>query len=124
MTEDEMEALILSADVIVIPYKKFFQSGIAIRSVEHGIPVVGPKASSLTELFGSDSRLLADDGRRRTGESRWAEAVRWAVSSGRPETESAGQRLWAKTDRAWAAWIQNVLGARRSAKETAVDSVS
>jgi GT2 family glycosyltransferase len=124
VTEDEMEALILSADVIVIPYKKFFQSGIAIRSVEHGIPVVGPKSSSLTEMFGSDSRLLADDGRRRTGESRWAEAVRWGVTSGRPETASAGQRLWAKTDRAWAAWIQNVLGARRSAKETAVDSVS
>lgn len=120
VTEDEMENLVASSDVIVIPYKKFFQSGIAIRSVEHGVPVVGPKASSLTELFGEASQLLAEDGRKSSGESRWAQAVLWAISNGRLETEVAGQNVWAKTDRAWAEWILNVVSSRRSRKDASL----
>jgi len=120
VTEDEMESLVSSADVIVIPYKKFFQSGIAIRSVEHGIPVVGPESSSLTEIFGNSSRLLAGDGRMPSGESRWAEAVKWAISSGRPETEAAGKALWSQTDRAWGNWISTVAGTSRGRKAASV----
>jgi hypothetical protein len=39
-SEDEFDALIRTADAIVVPYLEYFQSGVAIRALENLIPVV------------------------------------------------------------------------------------
>lgn len=70
--EDELDALIRHSDVIVIPYSRFYQSGIAIRALENCTAVVGPADSSLVEVFGRDSKTLVSDGN-------WREAVAEAL---------------------------------------------
>jgi glycosyltransferase involved in cell wall biosynthesis len=56
--EEKLEELIRESAVIVVPYKRFYQSGVAIRSVELGTAVVGPGGTSLDELLGFGSPLL------------------------------------------------------------------
>lgn len=68
--EDELSGLIAACDCVVIPYRRYFQSGIAVRSLESGVRVVGPRTEHLVELFGSDWPGLVDDG------DAWADAVR------------------------------------------------
>ncbi|GAB2888719.1 hypothetical protein [Nocardioides pacificus] len=50
VAEDVMDELIRTSLVILIPYRRFFQSGIAVRALECGTPVVGPRDSWLAEL--------------------------------------------------------------------------
>ncbi|PZF62868.1 hypothetical protein DEJ33_15295 [Curtobacterium sp. MCPF17_047] len=59
--EDELDDLIRSASVVLIPYRRFFQSGIAVRCLELGTPVVGPRNSSLRELLATHEELLAGE---------------------------------------------------------------
>ncbi|WIB36517.1 MULTISPECIES: glycosyltransferase [unclassified Curtobacterium] len=73
VSEAEMEELISSAWTVLIPYRRFYQSGIAVRCLELGTPVVGPADSSLSALLRSAPSLLAG--------SRHEEWVR-AVQSG------------------------------------------
>ena len=56
--EPEVEQLLLSATVVLIPYTRYFQSGVATRCVELGVPVVGSRTQSLEDLLGIDSGLL------------------------------------------------------------------
>ncbi len=72
VSETELARLISESAAIVIPYDRFYQSGIAIRAMESGVPVVGPRASSLSEIFGHAAANLADDD--------WGAAVTFAVS--------------------------------------------
>lgn len=52
--EDEFTALIESSDCVVVPYDSFFQSGVAVRCFEAGVPVVAPKHEQITQLYGDD----------------------------------------------------------------------
>jgi hypothetical protein len=62
--EEEFDATIQQSSVVLIPYRRFYQSGVAIRALEQDVPVVGPRASVLSEIFGAESSLLAGpDGR-------------------------------------------------------------
>jgi GT2 family glycosyltransferase len=98
VSESNMDELIASSDVVLIPYRRFFQSGIAIRCLEHGIPVVGPARSSLEDLYGSNSPLLV------THPDDWARAVAHALSGGREEAVAAAGRWWTRARAAWSDW--------------------
>jgi hypothetical protein len=52
LSEAELDARIGQADAVLIPYARFYQSGIAVRAVELGVPVVGPDHPFLAELLG------------------------------------------------------------------------
>jgi hypothetical protein len=54
--------MIAESDAVLIPYRRFFQSGVAVRALEGGVPVVGPHDSSLSELLGPDCQWLVRDG--------------------------------------------------------------
>jgi hypothetical protein len=98
VTEEEMEELISSSDVVLVPYKRFFQSGIAIRCLENRTPFVGPAGSSLDELYGGASSMLA----REPGE--WVAAIRYAIDQGREETTRAGWSWRSRCEKAWSRW--------------------
>lgn len=52
--EHEFSALLESSDCVVIPYDSFFQSGVAVRCLEAGVPVVAPRHEHIAELYGDD----------------------------------------------------------------------
>jgi hypothetical protein len=52
--EDEFTALVESSDCVVIPYDSFFQSGVAVRCLETGVPVVAPHHEHIAQLYGDD----------------------------------------------------------------------
>lgn len=58
--EDELDDLLGSAWVLLLPYKNYFQSGIAIRALEQGTLTVGPRSSFLEALYGSSSTFMVD----------------------------------------------------------------
>lgn len=76
--EAEMDRLILTSSSVVIPYSRFYQSGIAIRALELGCPVVGPSDSSLADIYGADAENLTHDGR-------WGDAVLFATQQSAAE---------------------------------------
>lgn len=118
LPEDEMTAAIATSDVLVIPYVRFFQSGIAIRGLEHGVPVVGPRQTSLAAIFGSDSKLLVENDSSDPGAA-WCGAIEWAVTGGREEALAASRNVLAGTIAEWSAWLHSdALGISSTGSET------
>lgn len=106
VSERELDALVASSDAIVIPYLRFYQSGIAIRALESNKPVVGRASTSLADLYGKDSKLLVREDPE-TGvvhAGAWAEAVRYAVTEGREEAFSVAREYHAAAVSEWRAW--------------------
>jgi hypothetical protein len=52
--EHDFTALVESSDCVVIPYDLFFQSGVAVRCLEAGVPVVAPRHEHIAQLYGDD----------------------------------------------------------------------
>ncbi|SDE19519.1 hypothetical protein SAMN05421872_116117 [Nocardioides lianchengensis] len=73
--ETTLDRLIAQSSVILIPYTRFFQSGIAVRAVEVGTPVVGPRDSWLSELLPNRSEELPAG----NDPTIWAESIRKAA---------------------------------------------
>jgi GT2 family glycosyltransferase len=95
ISEKEMDDVIAESAAVVIPYKRFFQSGVAFRALESAVPVVGVNGSSLDDLFGSDSGLLVSPGQK------WSDAVQVAIRSGRSQAEAAARSWRARCVEAW-----------------------
>lgn len=53
LSESEFEGYLRKSKVLILPYVHYFQSGVAIRAVECGTPVVGLDHPFLRELLGS-----------------------------------------------------------------------
>jgi GT2 family glycosyltransferase len=101
--EDELVTMFAESDAVVIPYKNFYQSGIAIRALEAGVPFVGPRDSVLADVVGRDSRLLVSDG----DPSLWTEAIKYAVTDeGKAEARIAAARWRELSISAWTSWVE------------------
>lgn len=101
--EEQLEKKFLRSDAIVIPYKNFYQSGIAIRALENGVPFVGPKDSVLAEILGHGSELLVD-GNNSNG---WLDALHHATTEdGRREAIYAAARWRARAVKEWTDWYK------------------
>lgn len=101
--EDELEELIASSDTIVIPYKRFYQSGIAMRALEHGVPIVGRVGTSLGKLYGPQSRLLVAADHVLPGQEveTWVSAIEYAMGQGRTETVLAAKLFHEEASESW-----------------------
>ncbi|WP_136642344.1 glycosyltransferase [Subtercola vilae] len=86
--EEELDNLIETSTAIVIPYKRFYQSAIAIRALERETPIVGPAGTSLADLLGPDSGLLVRDS------TDWARAVGYATSPEGHDEVVAAATAW------------------------------
>jgi len=101
VTEDRLAELMAGSSAVVIPYSNFFQSGIAIRALELGVPFVGPRESVLAEMVGQESKLLVSEGPK----TLWTDAVNYAITAGPPEAASAAE-LWRRQNlTAWSRWL-------------------
>lgn len=111
VTESELDELIATSDAIIIPYKRFYQSGIAIRALEQAVPIVGRAGTSLRGLYGPQSRLLVTESgeQRDTSIDSWLRAIEHAVDQGRTEAALAGKLFHADASRDWAALYRNWL---------------
>ncbi|MBF4457332.1 glycosyltransferase [Pseudoclavibacter sp. VKM Ac-2867] len=61
VSEEELDRLVASAGAVLVPYTKYWQSGLAIRAAEHSVPVVGAAGGFLDELLGTDNPGLVAD---------------------------------------------------------------
>lgn len=107
VSEEELDSLIRSSDAIVIPYRRFYQSGIAMRALELGTPVVGRSGTSLDEVFGVNSKLLVP-ANLETGaelELEWSRALRYAMDRGAEVAQDAAQRRFRAVTDEWSAWL-------------------
>jgi glycosyltransferase involved in cell wall biosynthesis len=98
VTEKQLDQLISSSTAVLIPYKRFYQSGIAIRCMEHSVPVIGPANSSLADLLGANTDLLV------VGKD-WATAVQGAMNSPNSVHDSA-QSWRSRAVAEWSAWLE------------------
>ena len=96
VSEEEFDTGLRAAGVILVPYRRFYQSGVAIRALEVGTPVVGPRQSVLSSVVGPKSPWLADDDVKS-----WTEAIRSSLSS---SAEDIAMTRKAYTDAAIAGW--------------------
>ncbi|MFS0729012.1 hypothetical protein ABC270_02915 [Curtobacterium sp. 1P10AnD] len=93
--EAALDELIAAAGVVLVPYRRFYQSGVAIRSLELGTPAVGPAGSSMTDLY-PDDRYLAGD----PVES-WCAAIERAAAAPRDGTAALARAADARAREAW-----------------------
>ena len=103
VTESQLDDLIESSDVVLIPYRRFYQSGIAIRCLEHGISVVGPAGTSLDDLLGVGSHLLVRASRDPAAE--WWRAIDYATASRGEEAEAAARNWRQRALRSWSDFL-------------------
>ncbi len=96
--EAEFSHRIAEADVVLIPYTRFYQSGVAIRCLEAGVPVVGPVDSSLAELLGSDSGWLV-----RSGD--WMGAVHYALEDTGAKVYEVALDAYEAATQGWRDWL-------------------
>lgn len=96
VTEDEFDERIIGSTVVLIPYTRFFQSGVAIRALEHRVPFVGPRGSTLADLVGADSPLLAGPHHQD-----WIESIRYAATMPTEELEDVRLRYLEQAQRSW-----------------------
>lgn len=109
VAESELDMLISSSSAVLIPYKRFYQSGIAIRALENGTPVVGRAGTSLDALYGADSKLLVREGSDGdTGDvAAWVAAVKYATSVGAFEAVEAGRQHFNDVAADWQQWLRS-----------------
>lgn len=54
LTEAELDRRMLRSTAIILPYRHYYQSGIAVRAIELGVPIVANEHPFVTELLGPD----------------------------------------------------------------------
>lgn len=96
--EAELDDLIRSASVVLIPYRRFFQSGVAVRCLETGTPFVGPSDSSLSDLLSERLDLLAE-----SSSADWIRAIRAALGVSEHEMTSISAQARGRAAHEWAA---------------------
>jgi hypothetical protein len=102
LSEQEFCDEIASASLVLIPYRRFFQSGVAVRCVEMGIPFVGPKGSSLDQLVGSDSVMVQDI----DDKDAWVDAIQKVFTMGHAEIAPLMDRYLNSCCSRWSEWLR------------------
>jgi len=100
VAEDQFDALVRTSDAVLIPYSRFFQSGVAVRALEWTVPVVGPARSSLRIALGEDSPWLVRDGD-------WMPALTAAVEAQRDVVASSALALYERVIKDWSGLLES-----------------
>jgi glycosyltransferase involved in cell wall biosynthesis len=101
LTEHEFETEIRSAAAIVIPYQKYWQSGVAIQALEQEIPVVGAATAFLRTLFDEDYPGLVRAG---SSAAAWLAAIS-AVVDHPPDLWLLRKRYQDEVDKSWSSQL-------------------
>jgi hypothetical protein len=104
LPESELDQQIGGSAAVLIPYSHFYQSGIAVRALELGVPVVGPRHPFLIDLFGDQWPGLISTGQ---GAAAWADGLALVTrSSAGLTTRSAAFRD--RCEREWADYLRRL----------------
>lgn len=95
LSEAELTAEVSGASAVMLPYEYYFQSGIAVRAFEQGVPVVAARHEFIEALYGSDWPGLVDG----PDAESWVAAAMRAANT-RVATDSAARQTFLD---AWAA---------------------
>jgi glycosyltransferase involved in cell wall biosynthesis len=88
LTEDEFHSLLSSSAVLLLPYRYYFQSEVALRALESGVPIVGRQTGFLRSIFGTDfPGAIANWDEP----SDWLAAIESAISSRSVQLEAAAK---------------------------------
>jgi hypothetical protein len=98
VSESEFDSLITESSVVLVPYLRFFQSGVAIRCLERGTPVVGSRTSSLANLLGAENSWLV-------GDEPWKRAVEAAIQTNSAETFRVAMSAYSQVLEQWRVWF-------------------
>lgn len=94
LSETEMDDRIAESGSVVIPYDRYFQSGVAVRCLERGTPVAGHRHPFLTDLYGADwPGIVVDD--------EWSLAVERASREAADAVRIRHEAYWARCVEAW-----------------------
>lgn len=96
LTEEQFDQAIKAAAVVILPYQHYFQSGVAVRAFELGIPVVARRHEFITGIFGEDYL----GGVHSNGTDEWVAACLGAEQL----CDESLSEAWRRTHTAWKAW--------------------
>jgi glycosyltransferase involved in cell wall biosynthesis len=98
LSESELDQVIASAGAVLLPYQRYWQSGIAVRALEAGVPIVGASTPFLRDLMGDDDSGLVEA----TGHTEaWLAAVNSALARSKGQSKSARLSYQRKVDESW-----------------------
>jgi glycosyltransferase involved in cell wall biosynthesis len=98
LEETELAEKLHQLSAVILPYRDYFQSGIAMRALEQGTAVVGSPTWFLADLLGADySGYVSTDA---PGE--WASAVRRVADA---DVTDAHARLVGVVDHDWRTFL-------------------
>jgi hypothetical protein len=100
VTEKELDELVMSSTAVLIPYRRFYQSGIAARALESAVPVVGRK-KELASMTGDQYPFLVD---APFAPDAWATAVEAAIGSNDAQLERVRSSVTARALQSWSDW--------------------
>jgi hypothetical protein len=103
VTEEELDDLVISSAAVLIPYQRYYQSGIAARALESAVPVVGRK-KELAAMTGDDYPFLVDAPFTRES---WRSAVEAALISDDGRLETVRSSVASRALRAWSDWSRS-----------------
>ncbi|GAB3603834.1 glycosyltransferase family protein [Microbacterium aureliae] len=101
VSEEALQGLLSESRVVILPYSRVYQSGIAIRAAELGTPVVGPRTSNVAAIFGDDWRGCVDDSTPQA----WLEAIDHAVRTPAAEVDDRIRAWKARVRTSWRALL-------------------
>lgn len=105
--EDEFDRLVRTANCVVIPYSHFFQSGVAVRCLEAGVPIVAPRHEHIEGLYGIDWPGIVDT------EGDWPAAVLRVQHTTSGELERLAERARNTSDAGWSKLMDVAVGGDR-----------
>lgn len=92
VTESELDEVLTGAGAVLIPYARYFQSGIAARCFELGAPVLATRHEFLEHLYGSDWA-----GFYQVGDGYWSDLLATTTAANVPDhltSASAAAESW------------------------------
>jgi hypothetical protein len=98
LPEDEFQGLFDTSAAVIIPYRGFFQSGVAVRALEAHTPVVAPRHPMVEELLGKDWPGLVDH------PDDWRAALDRALQVPTDEVARRHALHWDAAVEGWSAW--------------------
>lgn len=106
LSERSFDDVLGAAGCLLLPYRQVFQSEVAVRAAQLSVPVVGPRQSNLSDVFGEGWVGTV------TGESvaAWTDCIETAVDVEADAVFKAAKQGYERSRRAWAGWIDSLQG--------------
>lgn len=101
LSEDNLDSLVARAGCVLVPYREFYQSGIAVRTLELGRPVIGPDHPFLRSLYGEDWPGLVHS----NSASAWCDAIAAVITCSDDDLSTRHGAYARRVEETWASFF-------------------